>query len=490
MRASKARRARLVGSRSAGKRHGDQELAAADALSGWREGLDLPARASGTSRFDCRRTGDAVACAGSHHCQFQSRPHDLVLRRQHQGDADHPVHEERQAHPRSDGEDQLDAARLAQGRSDEDGPRPHRSRLGDPQRAGLGRADQHHFRLSLPRHQRDAAPDRRRTSQPEPPYPRQSHGRDLSRMCRSRSCGTRPSSTSAAASATTRRRPRRSCTSIPTACAPGRARRGWNSPFSSPMAAHSTCPDDGSPLTPEDVRKARAANSEIVQQIAEVQELRTRPRSPMQIASLAPSLPQLLGPPRPIERPLGLGTRPTDRERAALTALADEPLPQLLVAPAPANRPRSATAVIESGELRLTAANPGNGTALGRLKWDAALTREPATFVPAPAYDEEHPEELSYRPFPIAPFLTNTASVDDPALARMVHPDFARTLEMLDQLASGPPMRLRPGSQTARVLWAQEFRGRGYQSFKPDRPPHKGTGASGICRAPGAVQPQ
>jgi hypothetical protein len=79
--------------------------------------------------------------------------------------------------------------------------------------------------------------------------------------------------------------------------------------------------------------------------------------------------------------------------------------------------------------------------------------------VPAPAYDEEHPEELSYRPFPIAPFLTETASVDDPALARIVHPDLAKTLEMLDQAASVPPMRLRPGSQTAQLLWAQQFKG-------------------------------
>jgi hypothetical protein len=75
------------------------------------------------------------------------------------------------------------------------------------------------------------------------------------------------------------------------------------------------------------------------------------------------------------------------------------------------------------------------------------------------AYDEEHPEELSYRPFPIAPFLTTTASVDDPVLARMVHPDLSRTIEMLDQAGSVPPMRLRPGSQMAQLLWAQQFKG-------------------------------
>lgn len=216
-------------------------------------------------------------------------------------------------------------------------------------------------------------------------------------------------------------------------------------------------PDDGGPITPEDVRRARAANSEVAQQIAELQEQRMRPKAPIQVASLVPSLPQLLAAPKLVERP-ALGTRPTDGERARLAALSAElPLPQLIIGPMLASRPRPAGQLVRSGELRVSAANPSADAPLDRLKWGASVTRD--TFVPAPAYDEEHPEELSYRPFPIAPFLTATASADDPALARMRHPDLAKTLEMLDQAASIPPMRLRPGSQTARLMWAQEFKG-------------------------------
>jgi uncharacterized protein YcbK (DUF882 family) len=218
-------------------------------------------------------------------------------------------------------------------------------------------------------------------------------------------------------------------------------------------------PEDGAPITPEDVRKARAANAELAQQIAAFHEQRTQPKAPIQVASLAPSLPQLLMPPRPVDRPVPLGTRPTDLERASLAALAGEPLPRLMMAPTPVSRPRQPAAIVTSGELRLAAADPGAGSALDRLKWGASLTREAPTFVPAPAYDEEHPEELSYRPFPIAPFLTATSSADDPALARMVHPDLGKTLEMLDQLVAGPPMRLRPGAQTAQLMWAQQFKG-------------------------------
>ena len=43
-------------------------------------------------------------------------------------------------------------------------------------------------------------------------------------------------------------------------------------------------PDDGGPITPEDVRKARAANSELAQQIAELRDLHAHPRAQFQVA--------------------------------------------------------------------------------------------------------------------------------------------------------------------------------------------------------------
>jgi hypothetical protein len=55
--------------------------------------------------------------------------------------------------------------------------------------------------------------------------------------------------------------------------------------------------------------------------------------------------------------------------------------------------------------------------------------------------------------------MTQTASADDPALVRMVHPDVAKTLELIDQAGGMPPMRLRPTLQTAELMWAQQFQG-------------------------------
>jgi hypothetical protein len=77
----------------------------------------------------------------------------------------------------------------------------------------------------------------------------------------------------------------------------------------------------------------------------------------------------------------------------------------------------------------------------------------------APEYDEDHPDELSYRPFALAPLLTETASFDDPALATMVHPDPSAALDMLDDEGTVLPMRFGAGRLETAMAWAQEFKG-------------------------------
>jgi uncharacterized protein YcbK (DUF882 family) len=188
-------------------------------------------------------------------------------------------------------------------------------------------------------------------------------------------------------------------------------------------------PDDGVPITSADVREARVKRVDLAMQIAEFQSLRGRPKLPVQTASLTPPLPQLLQLPQLAERRAPPTTLVSDAERAKLAALAaDEPAPpRLLGAPVLAQRP-------------------------------PAEYHEPHV-VAAPEYDEEHPEELSYRPFPIATLLTATASADDPALVQMVHPDLSRVLELLDQQDSVPPMRLRPGVYEAEAMWARQSEG-------------------------------
>jgi hypothetical protein len=81
-------------------------------------------------------------------------------------------------------------------------------------------------------------------------------------------------------------------------------------------------------------------------------------------------------------------------------------------------------------------------------------------FIAAPAFDEEHPEELHYRPFALAPLLTTSASADDPVLARMQHPDVAKTLDLLDEQDVTLPMRFAATHQIAELMWTHQFTGR------------------------------
>jgi hypothetical protein len=269
-------------------------------------------------------------------------------------------------------------------------------------------------------------------------------------------------------------------------------------------------PADGQPLTPADVQSARTEHGELAAQVAEVLELHKAALSPaariaiadasrgaravpapeQRMALMTPlpqpaaasggllpeprlAAPKLVSEPRLADRPARIQSATDDADRlklAQLAALASLPLmPDPMPRPTPvslgADEPHSA-------RLSLTGNTPSEeprAEAAGRFRWGAtwaslqapaaATTAAATSWAVAPAYDEEHPEELSYRPFPIAPYMTETASPDDPALARMEHHDAARTLELLDQTAEQPPMRLRPGPQVARVLWAQQFQG-------------------------------
>ncbi|MBI1383602.1 MAG: DUF882 domain-containing protein [Rhizobiales bacterium] len=77
----------------------------------------------------------------------------------------------------------------------------------------------------------------------------------------------------------------------------------------------------------------------------------------------------------------------------------------------------------------------------------------------APEYDPEHPGELHYRPFPIGPLLTENPTIDDAALAALVHPDQNGARDMIDLDEDGMPLRFRPGIQFAEMMWSDMFTG-------------------------------
>jgi hypothetical protein len=171
------------------------------------------------------------------------------------------------------------------------------------------------------------------------------------------------------------------------------------------------------------------------------------------LASLetAPQPPaKLVAEPQPATREAAAPLKPLVASMSALGGPSSEPA-VAAAAPitAPAGSPSAvAPASAPAGE-QLAAA------AILQGRFDKGIS-----WIAAPAYDEDHPEDLAYQPFPTEAMLTDTASFDDPALATLVHPDAAQALDLLDDEGGILPMKFRPGIQTAQLMWSQQFTGK------------------------------
>lgn len=256
-------------------------------------------------------------------------------------------------------------------------------------------------------------------------------------------------------------------------------------------------PADGGSIGRDDVRRARQ-NSELSSQMAAFFERRSHPRSEAEImmaeAGVAAPPPVLKSAPTPVTRPapqaeVRMASLETDMPAGVPATPVALPTPKLAQAPRIAARPPSEAdrgrldhlvtlASLDPTEAIVRVQPPADAE---RRRLDAmvstAAIEAPApaanagpspaiapaassgSWAPAPEFDDDHPEELSYRPFPVAPLLTQSASADDEALAKVTHPNLQRTLDLLDEKDIVLPMRLRPGEQVSGVAWAQQFHG-------------------------------
>ncbi len=140
-------------------------------------------------------------------------------------------------------------------------------------------------------------------------------------------------------------------------------------------------------------------------------------------------------------------------------------MPELVAGPKPAVRPQKALAAAALAESGAPALAPSARVASLDANTAASVTdMSPGSlgngWAQAPEFDEDHPEELAYRPFPLAPLLTDTPTSRDQPLAEMQAPDVAATLNVLDDVGGIVPMKFRPGRQLAEVMWSQQFQGK------------------------------
>jgi uncharacterized protein YcbK (DUF882 family) len=176
--------------------------------------------------------------------------------------------------------------------------------------------------------------------------------------------------------------------------------------------------------------------------------------------------PRLVTAPKAIERPSHF-TLPSRADRGKLDALvasaAAMPAPALLQSPKPAIRPQKALAAVALAETQqpelkpiaqVASLDPAAGTT-GDMR-PASLS----DWAQAPAYDDDHPDEMAYRPFALAPLMTDNPTARDQPLAAMQAPDVAKTLDVLDDVGGVMPMRLRSGEQLSEVMGSDQFMGK------------------------------
>ncbi len=173
---------------------------------------------------------------------------------------------------------------------------------------------------------------------------------------------------------------------------------------------------------------------------------------PWSTVSTLPSVP-------PIDPAMRLAARPSNADRRKLTQLAMmASMPVLVAGPKPAPRPHT-EAVSSSADLSIDRRKRPRLAFVGSVgaeRWRGWNSGWAA----APRHDADHPEESAYRPFPLAPFLTETRSVDDPALVRLVHPDLARTGTLFAAPTTAPALRIRPNDEIAQLIWNDDLRRR------------------------------
>ncbi len=227
-------------------------------------------------------------------------------------------------------------------------------------------------------------------------------------------------------------------------------------------------PTDGVPISRDDARAAHERHRDLAQQVASFHSERLNGGARIAIAEAQ----------RPVagDRPLTLdsGPRLVERPKIAARAVASPFATRVVAAMAPSNQDRarldqlaslaSVSPQLVSGPQLVRRPVPGpleslTGSSLPAPppSYDdahrAALERQVASlgavplpplsdgaampaemlpvWIPAPAYDDEHPDELSYRPFAIGPYMTET--IGEPFAGQVFDYDSGRTADLLDQ---------------------------------------------------------
>lgn len=261
-------------------------------------------------------------------------------------------------------------------------------------------------------------------------------------------------------------------------------------------------PADGRPITPADVAAARK-NTKLYETVAAFHALRNRDRSTTLVASAEPEVPAAV--PAAVETEVPQQVASVDVAEQAFEATESDapvldgpaleaPAPQpvlsqkkqvaSLVPPVPklltrARKPATLASRTELDALVLASLDAENTPVrlpIRKTTIAPSASEEDGVIVPpepaemtmgtflsrsgwarAPEFDEEHPDELSYRTFPVTVFLTPNASLDQPEIAILRHPDFKVAHERLLDADAGLELSFKPQGKIAALTWDGQF---------------------------------
>lgn len=257
-------------------------------------------------------------------------------------------------------------------------------------------------------------------------------------------------------------------------------------------------PPDNKPITRRDAVAARRKSPQLAIRVAAYHDLRngrtqpslnwgarTRvaalprpqrvspPRPRLVAASL--SIPRAIPPRRQVPRlltapKLAVGTEPKPSKQLAdptalLSRLAERnnrEARQRLANRASADRMRLAalTEKAAGADAQSSLVDPRSRRAGVPPPPKAPKIRDDVAWVPTDEPDHEHPEELTYAPFPVTPYLTDTPSSDDPALLVLTHPDPTKSLMMLAEAGNQPVAIWNTSSSFGSMAAMNKFTGR------------------------------
>ncbi len=113
----------------------------------------------------------------------------------------------------------------------------------------------------------------------------------------------------------------------------------------------------------------------------------------------------------------------------------------------------------------------------------------------APDYDPEHPEELSYQPFPVLPLMGDTPLAEDRGIAALAPPAYGKARYLLTEPERRIALALKPFTGASKVAAAWEFSGPAVRNLLARSPapapaaPAPGPASNGTMTASGSDVP-